>query len=159
MNRIIVITGDRGAGKSTYCMQLLEQARRQGLSTAGVISPAVYTKNKKNEFYAMDAKTSEKRLCGTRTAADTGTIGCWKMNPSVIAWGNELIRKSCPCDCLFIDELGPLEFKKQEGFTAAFEVLRNGGFGTAYVVIRPECLSDIRNFISDFEIITISGRP
>ena len=155
MKKICVITGERGAGKSRYCMRLLEKARQEGSNCAGIISPAVYTNDKKTAFFVMDVKTSEQRLCGTRTAPDQGTVGCWQMFPSVLAWGNELIRQSCPCDMLFIDELGPLEFRKREGFTAAFDILRTGGFGTAYTVIRPECIAEFKKIVSDFDIITI----
>ena len=155
MNKIIVITGERGAGKSGYCLRLLAQVRQAGLTAAGIISPAVYTNGVKTAFHAMDAKTSEQRLCGTRTAADAGTIGCWQMDPAVIAWCNERILQSCPCDCLFIDELGPLEFRKHQGFTAAFDVLRSGIFGTAYVVIRPDCIPDFRGIFPDFETVTV----
>ncbi len=154
MGRICVITGERGAGKSRHCLRLLEAARGKGLRCAGIISPAVYTNGVKTAFYLMDVKTSEQRLCGTRTAPDRGTVGCWKMDTSVLAWGNALLRQSCPCDTLFIDELGPLEFRKREGFTAAFDILRSGSFGTAYTVIRPECIAEFRSCVPGFDIIT-----
>ncbi len=155
MNKILVITGERGVGKSRYCLQLLKQTRQEGLSAAGIISPAVYTQREKTAFYTMDVKTSEQRICGIRTAPDQGTIGCWNMDLSVLAWGNELIRQSCPCDRLFIDELGPLEFRRHEGYTTAFEVLKTGNYMIAYVVIRPDCIADLRQIISEFDIITL----
>ena len=155
MGKICVITGGRGAGKSRYCLRLLDETRKKGLNCAGIISSAVYTNGAKTSFYVLDVKTSGQRLCGTRTAPDRGTIGCWEMDPSVLAWGNELIRQSCPCDTLFIDELGPLEFRRHEGFTAAFDTLRAGSFGTAYVVIRPECIEEFRSYVPVFDIITV----
>ncbi len=156
MSEIIVITGERGAGKSRRCLHLLEEIRKDGTDCAGILSPAIYKNGVKTAFYVMDVKTNEQRLCGTRTSPDMGTIGCWQMIPSALAWGNELIRQSCPCDTLFIDELGPLEFRRKEGFTAAFDVLKNGCFRTAYVIIRPECIESFRRIAPDFKIITIS---
>ena len=150
---IIVITGDRGAGKSRYCLRLLSE-KREDRSAAGIISPAVYTNGSKTGFYTLDVRTNEKKLCGIRTVSE-GTIGHWQMDPAVLEWGNELIRSACPCDLLFIDELGPLEFERREGYTAAFDVLRNGQYGAAYVVIRPECLEMFRQFFRDFRIIRI----
>lgn len=151
---IIVITGERGAGKTRYCLEQLDLARMDGLRTAGIISPAVYDEDLKTAFYTMDADTMEQRICGTHRPG-AGTIGHWHMDPDVLAWGNELLKHSCPCDLLFIDELGPLELDKHQGYTAAFEVLRTGKFETAYVVIRPECIDAFRQYIPEFEIIRI----
>lgn len=157
MSKISVITGERGSGKSRYCHELLENSRREELSAAGFIAPAVYENGVKTAFDTLDVRSGEVRHCGTRTAADQGTVGCWQMDPAVLEWGNELLRGSCPCDLLFIDELGPLEFRKGQGYTAAFDVLKSGGYGQAYVVIRPECIEDFRRIISEFSIIRIEG--
>ena len=71
MSKIRVITGKRGAGKSRFCLRLLDRFREEGLSTAGIISPAVYTDGVKTAFMTMDARTGNTRPCGTRT--DTGS--------------------------------------------------------------------------------------
>ena len=155
MNKITVITGQRGAGKSRCCFELLEKAAVEGLTAAGFISPAVYTRGKKTAFYTMDVRTREQRRCGIRSVQHTGTAGCWEMDNDVLAWGNELLRNSCPCDVLFIDELGPLEFDKGEGYTEAFHVLKSGAYGKAYVVIRPECLESFHRIIQEFSVITV----
>ena len=105
----------------------------------------------------MDVRTREKRLCGVRTDEDRSTIGRWQMDPSVLEWGNELLRNSTPCDVLFIDELGPLEFDRREGYTEAFTVLKGSGYGRAYVVIRPECLDAFRSILPQFDMITPEG--
>ena len=155
MGKVVVITGNPGAGKSRYCLQLLEKARQEGMAAAGIISPAVFNSGVKTGFFTMDVKTGMQRICGTRTAPDEGTLGCWKMDPAVLEWGNMLLRESCPCDQLFIDELGPLEFRKQQGYTEAISVLQKGRYGIAYVVIRPACIPDFRRVIEEFEIFTI----
>ena len=157
MSKITVITGERGAGKSRFCLELLDRCEQEGCSAGGIISLALYSEGIKTAFYTMDVRTREKRLCGTRIHGDQGTVGCWQMDGEVLVWGNELLRSSIPCDRLFIDELGPLEFDRGKGYTAAFTVLKGSGYGHAYVVIRPECLEMFRQYISDFRIIRIGG--
>ena len=157
MSKITVITGERGAGKSRHCLELLETCEKEGLSAGGFISPAVFTDGIKTAFYTMDVRTREQRLCGIRTEQDRGTVGCWQMDVSVLEWGNELLRSSIPCDVLIIDELGPLEFEKGKGYTEAFPVLKSGGYGHAYVVIRPGCLDAFRQIQPEFDVITIKG--
>ena len=155
MSKITVITGDRGAGKSRFCLDLLDHCGQEGLSAGGIISPALYSDGIKTAFYTMDVRTREKRLCGTRTGSEQGTVGCWQMDNAVLEWGNELLHSSVPCDELFIDELGPLEFDRKKGYTEAFTVLNGSGYGHAYVVIRPECLDAFRRIFPEFDIITI----
>jgi nucleoside-triphosphatase THEP1 len=59
----------------------------------------------------------------------------------VLEWGNLRLTQSVKTDLLMIDELGPLEFERQMGWTASFDLLKSGQFGIAMVVIRPECLA------------------
>lgn len=155
MRKIIVITGERGAGKSQFCQQLSEQKRKEGQTVGGFTAPAIYQAGRKTAFFTKSASTDKKRLCGEISEDSVRTIGHWKIDPEVLEWGNELLRKACPCDCLFIDELGPLEFEKKQGYQAAFDVLKNGEYQTAYVVIRPECLSAFQNIFPEFETVTI----
>jgi len=152
--KVTVITGRRGAGKSRYCLELLDRSERLGLKCGGIISPAVYNSGVKTAFFTMDVVTKEQRLCGVHTE-NGGTIGAWKMDPAVLQWGNRLLESSCPCDCLFVDELGPLEFIKHQGYIEAFELLRNGAYGKACVVVRPECIDAFRTIIPDFDVYSI----
>lgn len=154
MNKILVITGERGSGKSRYCAHLLEKAKFNGLKTGGFLSPAICENGIKTGFYTLDAASGEQRFCGKRVS-EGGTIGCWQIDSETIKWGNELLTNSCPCDILFVDELGPLEFDKHEGYTQAFETLKSGSYKTAYVVIRPACLDAFRILFPEFELITI----
>jgi nucleoside-triphosphatase THEP1 len=61
-------------------------------------------------------------------------------------------------DVLVIDELGPLEFDLQTGWTASFEVLRRKRYRLALIVIRPECLDAFSNmgFVFQTKEITTS---
>jgi nucleoside-triphosphatase THEP1 len=62
--------------------------------------------------------------------------------PDAVAWGNQILRETVPCDLLVIDELGPLEFNREEGWIKAFDVLESGDYRSALVVIRPTLLDD-----------------
>lgn len=154
MNNITVITGKRGAGKSRYCSQLLNAAKHDGVKTGGFLSPSLFDNGIKSGFTTLDAASGEQRFCGKRVS-ECGTIGCWQIDTETIRWGNRLLKNSCPCDILFIDELGPLEFERHEGYTQAFETLKTGSYKTAYVVIRPSCLDAFRILFPNFDLITI----
>ena len=46
-----------------------------------------------------------------------------------------------PCDIVVIDELGPLEFIRGEGFEEGMRIVDDKRFHEMYVVVRPELVS------------------
>mgnify|MGYP000881328895 CR=1 FL=1 len=142
--KITVVTGERGAGKSTYCLNRVEKARKENRIVRGILSPAVYHADRKTGFYTRDLATDVQLLTGSVTAEPglTERFYRWYLNPAAITWGNQILTEIDSCDLLIIDEIGPLEFKEQRGFTAAFSCLRSATYQEALVVLRPECLPD-----------------
>ena len=120
MSRIIVITGERGAGKSRYCLELLERCEKDKLSVGGFISPAVYEKGIKIAFYTMDVRTREQRCCGTRTAPDRGTVGCWQMDPLFLNGEMSCCGTAFPVTCCSLTSWGRWNLKKGKGIPKPF---------------------------------------
>ena len=69
-------------------------------------------------------------------------LGRWYFDAQVLGWGNQVLKNCLPCDLLVIDELGPLEFNRQIGLTAAFNVLPERRYKIGCVVIRPSLLAE-----------------
>ncbi|GIV83686.1 MAG: hypothetical protein KatS3mg052_0693 [Candidatus Roseilinea sp.] len=139
---LYALTGPRGAGKTTFCRRLIDLARAAGRDVAGVISPAVVERDTRIGFDAEAIRTAERRIFG-RAAPAAGlevALGRWFFSPATLAWGNHVLSTSCPCDALIVDEIGPLELLRGEGWTAALDILRAGDYRIALVVVRPELL-------------------
>jgi nucleoside-triphosphatase len=135
---IVVLTGARLCGKTTTCRLIATAATRRGLVVAGVLSPAVFEDNTKTAIDAVDLYTGQWRRLASRGSSPGPGGLCYQFQPEALAWADEVIASSCPCDLLIIDELGPLELLSEKGFTSAFEVLRYGRYRLAIVVVRPE---------------------
>lgn len=145
--KILVISGWRGAGKTALCQRLAAQARQAGWAVAGLLSPARFAGGStdpgdKTGIYVEDLRRGERRLLASNLPGELhGTrIGAWTFDDALFAWGNEVLRQSAGCDLLVIDELGPLEFDANLGWTEGFTVLEQGAYRWAVVVVRPECL-------------------
>lgn len=138
--KITVVSGATGAGKTVLCEQAVAACRARGVDVAGVISRSEYEAEEKVRLYAQNLKGGERWLAERtdRPVPFTGpTTKCWAFDADTIAWANAFLTESTPAKVLVIDELGPLEFGRGEGFLAALEVLDKGDFDHALVVVRP----------------------
>lgn len=136
-----LISGPSGSGKTTWCANVVAEARVLGLTLGGFICPAVIQDGKKIGFDLLNIASGEKRRLGTSSSEnDKTTMGCWQMDEGVLAWGNEIIKGLRNEDIIIIDEIGPLELEKSQGYWAALEFLDEGFYRTALVVVRPALL-------------------
>lgn len=139
-----LLVAPRGAGKTTFCRLLAEEARAAGYQVAGLLSPAVFEGGVKTGILAQDLRTGEARmLARLETFAPVPPsfdlrLGCWLFDRAVLEWGNQLLAGELRCDLLVVDELGPLELVHGEGWVNALDALRRGCYRWAVAVVRPE---------------------
>jgi nucleoside-triphosphatase len=130
---ILILTGPRGSGKTTACLELIERARRSGLDCAGLVSPATLSGGVRTGADVVDVRTGERHpftVEGERRMFDHG----------VLAWAANRMEGACPCDLLVVDEIGPLELIQGRGWRNALDVVGTCGYRLAVVVVRPELL-------------------
>src|SRR5512139_1396537 len=91
---LIIVTGDRGAGKTTFCVRLVELARSSGRSIGGVLSPAVFEQGEKIGIDTIDLRTNERRRLADRFDPVHRGLSTqrWSFSAEVIAWGNAVLR-------------------------------------------------------------------
>lgn len=156
---VILLTGDKGVGKSTVCQQVAARARAAGYAVAGVLSPPeVAPDGGKVGIWVEDARTGARRRLAVATHLRRGLpveTTHWSFNEDVLQWGAEVIAQATPCDLLLIDELGPLELERGAGWTAAFDVLRGGDYRWAVVVVRPSLCAPLRHRLAGLTLETV----
>lgn len=142
--QLFLITGLRGVGKTTWCGDLLRLAQARGLRTAGLWSPAVFANGQKNGIDMVDVHTGQRRRLANLRGKETAAVSTiqWAFDPAVIDWGNQVLDNLPESDLLVIDELGPLEFLRNEGLLAGLRVLDAGAYRVAVVVVRPSLLPE-----------------
>ena len=138
-----VVTGERGAGKTSFCRVLVDEARSHDASlvAAGVVSPKVFVQGREAAIEVIDVASGQhRRLATRRDEGDTrdGPITVrWQFDADALAWGDTVLRAATPCDLLVVDEVGPLEFERGEGWIGGLAAVDSMAFATAFVVVRP----------------------
>jgi nucleoside-triphosphatase THEP1 len=164
VNRVFVVTGPRGVGKSTLCGRVADQIVRRGLRVGGVMTGRLEALAAMgadvDRRYLVDLTSGEHVPFGKRDgfsnhidatapptdasfpSTDELTPG-WEFGQDVFAFGERAVVAGADADLLIVDELGPLELQGGRGWVGALEVLRQGTYRAALVVCRPELLDDL----------------
>jgi len=142
-----------------FCRHLVDLARIAGWQVRGILCPAVFANGQKVAIEAEALPSGSRRQLATRRLAGQPQTGPatrrWQFDPEVVAWGNRILQQAPPCDLLVIDELGPLELERGEGWAAGLTALEGGDYRGAVVVIRPELLAAARHRWPTACVITI----
>ena len=139
---IIILTGKLQSGKTSFCLDLAQNAKEMGFNLAGVLSPGIFHQDQKTGIDVVNLRSWERRrLAVLRGIGQTGLkTRRWSFYPEIVDWGNQVLKNAVPCDLLIVDELGPLEFERGEGWIAGLSAVDSGEYQAALVVIRPSLL-------------------
>ncbi len=139
--RILLITGPREAGKTTFCRRCVEAARRRGWRVTGIVTLGEYVNGERVSLQARCAHTGEMRTLAHR---QRGGGRHWAFVEETLEWGNSVLASAVPTDLLVIDELGLLEWVEGRGWTAGLSAVDSGLYRYALVVVRPELVEQAR---------------
>ena len=144
MSRVVILSGERGVGKTTVCRETVALARGRGHACAGIVTLA-----RDGARDVCDVRSGERRRL--TEGPDDGSVvvqGRFRFNAETLTWGSAVLRRSVPCDLLVVDEIGPLEIERDGGWVVAFDVLRGGSFALAVAVVRPELVAQAQRRLS-----------
>lgn len=142
--RLILVSGESGAGKTHWCQALHEGATRLGLPVKGLISPPILVGGQKTGIDLVDLSSGEHRQLANVRGDEHFNLytGKWSFDISTLAWGNQILAGCAPCRLLILDELGPLELEAGQGLKAGLPLLDGRHYELACVVVRPSLLEN-----------------
>ncbi len=158
-SQIVVISGDSGVGKTSYCAALVRHVTASGGLVCGLLSLGIYVDDVRIAIDLHDLSTGQPRRLATRRPEPdpTSLTPQWQFDDEALRWGNAVLAAVPPCDLLIVDELGPLELKYNAGFQSAFDVLKRRAYRLACVVVRPSLVEDFKQRFNVDAVYRIGG--
>lgn len=152
---LFLVTGSQGAGKTTFCSKLVQAAREAGWKAAGLLSHPVFENNLRVAIDTEDLRSGEQRRLAVRSEHPSPGSRHWKFDEAVLEWGSSVLSAATPCDLLVVDELGPLEFERGEGWQNGITAVDSEDYAVAFVVIRADMLGTVLLRWPDANLIEI----
>lgn len=142
-SELAIVTGAIGSGKSTWCEKVAKRYQEAGHVVAGFISIADFSANRKVGIDLVDLGSGERRRLAEAQHEGSSVLMTddWSFDAETLAWGNNSLQRLGPCDLFILDELGPLEFRRNEGLQEGFQVIERRQYRWAIVVVRPSLIS------------------
>lgn len=147
------VTGRIGVGKTTVCERVIELVQGRGFCVSGVLTPALLDQDgQKVGIQLVDLATEERRILGRLGRDRKGLmVGKYTFDRQVLQWGCHVLDRAAAesCDLFVVDEIGPLELKRELGFTRALRVLESGILPRTLIVVRESLLDAVRAHAHD----------
>jgi nucleoside-triphosphatase THEP1 len=163
---IVILTGQRGAGKSTVCSRTVDLAQARGYTCGGIITLRQTTPGCATDCRdVLDVRTGHSRRLTVKVEPDSSAAssiviqGRFRFDPQTLAWAEDVLAQATPSHLLVVDELGPLEIMRGRGWKKAFDVLRKCAFRLALVVVRPELVDQARLRLSPNPTTILTTTP
>ncbi|MBE3135267.1 MAG: hypothetical protein IMZ55_17515 [Acidobacteria bacterium] len=156
----MIVAGVSGSGKTTVCRQTVALAAARGHSVGGIVTvPRSGTLGELGLDVEDVRRGDRRRLAETTPTADGPVIGQWHFHRSGLEWGDGILASALPCDLLVVDELGPLELVRDDGWAQAMPAVRDGRYGVALAVVRPALVQTLLSRLAGMRVITVAVAP
>jgi len=150
-NKIFIITGQQGSGKTTFLSELISHLKAEGISVGGFIAHGFWKDNIRDGFELEDLQTGEKIVL-----SQSEPVAKWKkfrrfyFNPEGFKFGEKILsqERSENMDLIAIDEIGPFELEGK-GWRKAIDNLIQETNKPMIWVCRKNILSEI---IAEFNL-------
>jgi nucleoside-triphosphatase len=155
----LALIGERGCGKTSLILYLVEAFQKSGLAPAGVVSIGIFEQGEKVAIEVLDLMSGTSRLLA-RLRKEVVTdlrFGDWSFYPETFEWANYQLGSISQTELLIVDEIGPLELEQGGGFKVGLSLFEKGNFHLGIMTARPKCVEDLQNRLPKLQLFSIAS--
>jgi nucleoside-triphosphatase THEP1 len=144
-NRIILITGEKNSGKTTFLKYFTRTiAGSANIDADGFIAEALIESGHKTGFRLLALNNnSTKLLCSEVPREKWIMIGRFYFDPEGFRFGEKILKElKDTTNCVIIDEYGPLELREEGWYSSIGQLLKRSGL-TLLITVRSEILPEV----------------
>lgn len=140
-----IVTGERGAGKTTFVADVVGRLRERGFRVDGLLSPGEIRAGERWTIDLVDLSTGDRRRFATRDAAPGWVeLGSFRIDPEALHEGARTLapERVAGADLVVVDEVGPWELSGG-GWDAALARLHAAGGPPLLFVVRRSLVDEV----------------
>ncbi|RMF07548.1 MAG: hypothetical protein D6762_07300 [Candidatus Neomarinimicrobiota bacterium] len=143
---LIIVTGARSAGKSTWLKSLLDVLKQHSLSAGGLLTLRKPVTPENWTLQLMDVSNGEFREVATMTPRDSDLkTEHYYFDTDALEWGTERLTNARQ-DWIIVDEVGLFEFNRQ-GFFPALQILDGRYTGILVWSLRKSLVVELEDYL------------
>jgi molybdopterin-guanine dinucleotide biosynthesis protein A len=156
----LLVTGERGSGKTTWCREYIDRGRESGLSVGGILCPGLEQQGQRVGSNAVDLLTDQDvpfaRLSRNESSGEGEEVGDYTISRDGILFARAAIKRAIEnrCDLVVIDEVGPLELSGK-GLMPAVEFALASATNVL-IVVRSSLKEALQKRFAKYEFVVVA---
>ncbi len=137
--RILLITGTRQVGKSTALVRAVTRLRDADVRVSGLLTE----RTGPHDLAVTELHTGARYpLTDPFKDLPDSVTRHFTMNEAALARSRAALEAAFPTQVFVLDEIGPLELRRRQGWANIFGLLARESYAIAILVVRPELLGE-----------------
>lgn len=143
LNRLIVLTGGIGSGKTLVLKNLIKKFQQERIEVGGFYQERIMEENETVGYDFIEIETGRRIEFLRKNASGQHQVGKYTINTDVFPMGNEIMA-NVNQTVVVVDEIGKME-NKGEGWTEAFTGLLKENNSLLIASFRKELLTELQH--------------
>jgi len=158
-NKVFIVTGTIGEGKTTQIEQIVEALKTKNISIGGIFSPRIVENGTTTGYDVVDIATNE-RTPFLRTSQDERLpkLGRYRMLPDGLNKGHRALKKSLKLHrVVVVDEVGRLELE-DAGWAENLHYLLSHSGCSVILSVRDRFMEEViaKWYLKDYTVLPVS---
>ena len=156
----IFLTGPLHEGKTTACWKAIPGIRATGCKVAGFVSPPLLSADGvKVGIEMLDLATGKRQIFARVVEpGELATVGVYRISEDAIEWAQKVLAAALlsGADWIVVDEIGPLELHRGDGFAFALEPLADSvRIPNAIIVVRDALADELTERLGRTDVVRV----